>query len=179
MLKAEINYAKGSVAAESETFWDRLIELLEKFMGIVSVVIIVILLFVLIVWIYRRFLRHSSENPMEQHEFVGTEMRREKLTREKSAKKSPGLFDNDTNSKIRKYYQKTIQKYNTKKGSAFKQTKKTASCLTFLTPQEIEQYVLLPQDENQTYLHSCYEKARYSNQKCSAEELAALKKQKL
>ena len=69
----------------------------------------------------------------------------------------------DPNSVIRKQYRKMILK-----------RKKRVDRNSY-TPEELENYVEVPEDERRAKLHGLYEKARYSRDGCSREDVQALK----
>ena len=74
------------------------------------------------------------------------------------------------NVTIRKKFKKQIQQgshLNKKAGN---------SIPVSLTPLELEQYAKLPDDERTHLLHTLYEKARYSKEGCTKEDVASLKK---
>lgn len=68
-----------------------------------------------------------------------------------------------TNQQIRRRYRNTIKK--TTKGLPN----------NWATPSELEQAASLPDNESTAHLHDCYEKARYSKDGCSNEELRSLR----
>lgn len=74
------------------------------------------------------------------------------------------------NATIRKYFKKQIQKGNA--------ANKNHSTLipSSLTPEELEKYAGLPDEERTKLLHTLYEKARYSKEGCTKEDVALLKK---
>lgn len=69
----------------------------------------------------------------------------------------------DPNSVIRKQYRKMILK------------KKKRVDRNSYTPEELEIYAELPESEHRTKLHSLYEKARYSREGCTRDDVQALK----
>ena len=74
------------------------------------------------------------------------------------------------NATIRKKFKKQIQQgshLNKKAGN---------SIPVSLTPLELEQYAKLPDDERTHLLHALYEKARYSKEGCTKDDVASLKK---
>ena len=74
------------------------------------------------------------------------------------------------NTTIRKKFKKQIQQgshLNKKAGN---------SIPVSLTPLELEQYAKLPDDERTHLLHALYEKARYSKDGCTKEDVASFKK---
>ena len=74
------------------------------------------------------------------------------------------------NTTIRKKFKKQIQQ-----GSHL--NKKAGNFIPVsLTPLELEQYAKLPDDDRTQLLHSLYEKARYSKEGCSKEDVASFKK---
>lgn len=74
------------------------------------------------------------------------------------------------NAAIRKRFKKQIQR-----GSS--SNKKSGNTIpTSLTPTELEEYAGLSDDERTRLLHTLYEKARYSKDGCTKEDVAALKK---
>lgn len=74
------------------------------------------------------------------------------------------------NAAIRKRFKKQIQK-----GSA--SNKKAGNTIPIsLTPAELEEYAGLSDDERTRLLHTLYEKARYSKEGCTKEDVASLKK---
>ena len=74
------------------------------------------------------------------------------------------------NAAIRKRFKKQIQKGNAG-------NKKTGSTIPVsLTPKELEEYAGLSDDEHTRLLHTLYEKARYSKEGCTKEDVASLKK---
>lgn len=75
------------------------------------------------------------------------------------------------NAAVRKRFKKQIQK-----GSA--SNKKAGNTIPVsLTPAELEEYAGLSNDERTRLLHTLYEKARYSKDGCTKEDVALLKKQ--
>lgn len=87
-------------------------------------------------------------------------------------KESSSLFSQlfHPNMTIRKRFKKQIQK-----GCA--SNKKTGSSIPIsLTPAELEQYANLSDDEQTQLLHTLYEKARYSKDGCTKEDVALLKR---
>ena len=74
------------------------------------------------------------------------------------------------NTTIRKKFKKQIQQ-----GSHL--NKKAGNFITVsLTPLELEQYAKLPDDERTHLLHALYEKARYSKEGCTKDDVASFKK---
>ena len=74
------------------------------------------------------------------------------------------------NTTIRKKFKKQIQQgshLNKKAGN---------SIPVSLTPLELEQYAKLPDDERTHLLHALYEKARYSKEGCTKDDVASFKK---
>ncbi len=69
----------------------------------------------------------------------------------------------DPNSVIRKHYRKMILK-----------RKKHIDRNTY-TPEELEEYAEVPESEQRTKLHRLYEKARYSSEGCTREDVQTLK----
>ena len=87
-------------------------------------------------------------------------------------KSSDSLFSSlfHPNAAIRKRFKKQIQK-----GSA--SNKKAGNTIPIsLTPAELEEYAGLSDDERTRLLHTLYEKARYSKDGCTKEDVASLKK---
>lgn len=74
------------------------------------------------------------------------------------------------NTTIRKKFKKQIQQ-----GSHL--NKKAGNFIPVsLTPLELEQYAKLPDDERTHLLHALYEKARYSKEGCTKDDVASFKK---
>lgn len=74
------------------------------------------------------------------------------------------------NASVRKYFKKRIQKANAS-------NKKNGAIIpSSLTPEELEKYAGLPDEERTKLLHTLYEKARYSKEGCTKEDVALLKK---
>ena len=74
------------------------------------------------------------------------------------------------NTTIRKRFKKQIQ-------MGIHSDKKTSNSIPVsLTPLELEQYAKLPDDERTQLLHALYEKARYSKEGCTKEDVASLRK---
>ena len=74
------------------------------------------------------------------------------------------------NTTIRKRFKKLIQ-------MGIHSDKKTSNSIPVsLTPLELEQYAKLPDDERTQLLHALYEKARYSKEGCTKEDVASLRK---
>lgn len=74
------------------------------------------------------------------------------------------------NASIRKYFKKRIQKANAS-------NKKNGAIIpSSLTPEELEKYAGLPDEERTKLLLTLYEKARYSKEGCTKEDVALLKK---
>lgn len=74
------------------------------------------------------------------------------------------------NTTIRKKFKKQIQQ-----GSHLNKTAGNSIPVS-LTPLELEQYAKLPDDERTHLLHALYEKARYSKEGCTKDDVASFKK---
>ncbi len=73
------------------------------------------------------------------------------------------VFDNSPNMTVRKAYRKRVRQ-------------KKAELLASMTPKELEDAAGIPEGEGRSTLHELYEKARYSREGCSAEDVQKLKK---
>lgn len=78
-------------------------------------------------------------------------------------RKLPWLRETSMNMRIRKTYKKLLRKglKGRPEGSE--------------TPLELETMAGFSEGESREFLHSCYEKARYSNEECTAEDIGRLK----
>jgi len=80
-------------------------------------------------------------------------------------RKLPWPGNASANMRIRKYYKKMLRR-------GFKNQPEGSE-----TPVELENMAGFPDGEGREFLHGCYEKARYSPEGCTAEDVARLKKQ--
>lgn len=93
--------------------------------------------------------------------FLNSETDDEKTRIRKSGKSNEGWLS--PNAQIRRRYKRTIRKSTKGKPKAW------------ATPTELEQEAQLPSTEGMQALHHCYEKARYSKDGCTRDDLVRLR----
>ena len=130
---------------------------------ILGYVILVGILFCILAMIIRNVRQRSQDFSMEQEDEIiflkpeADETHESILHRIRSGRRL------SASQQIRRRYRSTIRKAT--KGQPNK----------WATPSELEQAASLPDDEVTAQLHDCYEKARYSEDGCSNEELRSLR----
>lgn len=115
--------------------------------------------------IVKKFYRPYRENGDEQ-EFISPIDEKETLA-EILAKNRPLFLDFSPNAAVRKAYRRAVEK------SAGH--RKNDGSLNMKTPQEIEDHVGMTEKEHRSELHVLYEKARYSKNGVSKDEVRAMK----
>ncbi len=123
-----------------------------------------------IIMLFRHFYQPIHENDDKQ-EFIKDEKADISAYSHKEKKEPSLFFQFDPSSSVRKLFIRSIRK------GIQNQTKLTASgsIPEALTPSELEQLAGLSELESTNLLHELYEKARYSPEPCTKEEVALLK----
>lgn len=141
----------------------QLLELLFHIILVFAVLALIAGIIYLIYQLFQRFYQPPQENN-DQQEFIKEESNF--ITRIHSKKTESSLrFSFHPNAYIRKKYKKTIQK-------GFQSN---SDIPTSYTPTELEDYANLDETNETTTLHNLYEKARYSKEGCTKEDVTFLK----
>ena len=156
----------GFGEAETATFW----QVLEKIMVYVVIVALALAIIALIGWLlYKMFLafyarkRHESDtieflNPFDKKE------KAERVSDPSALTFWERLFGNDPNQRVRKSWYKTVKT-------------RLPEVSAPMSPGEISEGMSQTESERRTAagLQAFYEKARYSNQECTKEDVTAVK----
>lgn len=142
----------------------QLLQILLNILLILAVLALLAGIIYLIYQLFQRFYQPPHEND-DQQEFIKEE--HNFITRIRPQQDdSPLWFSFHPNAYIRKKYKKTIQK----------SSKSNSDIPTSYTPTELEHYANLDETNETTTLHNLYEKARYSRQGCTKEDVTLIKK---
>lgn len=147
-------------AESTGLFWIILYKILEVLSWIALIGFILVLLWLLLKKLYTfycKFHEHTEENGDQIERLIAEPSRQEKKRLGK--KEERALFwDRSNGGKIRKHYKRRVLKDRKEPpGEAW-------------TPEQIEKHLSVS-EKHRPYFHTCYEKARYSNEECSREEL--------
>lgn len=139
----------------------------DMFIKIVSFAVIAALSICLIYIIYKKFSEviKRKRKYAEVREFILPEMLREGMKNKETKKEGRLFLDMSPNGRMRKLYIQRVKKAG-KKGMRIPGS---------YTPEEIENFAGLAEDEDRAGLHECYEKARYSKNGCNGTEIRELK----
>lgn len=127
----------------------------------------------------RRFYRPYRDNEDVQEFIRDDKDVKESLFRETLLRRLPFL-DPSPNGAVRRFYKKTVEqglsgRKSRRAGAAGKTGLLSARELSALSPEELEDAAALEKDEKRALLHETYEKARYSNEPVTREDLKKLK----
>lgn len=129
----------------------------------VSIAAAVLILLAVIYHICRNAVRYFSQDEEDEILFLGTE-EREKLRSDKAPRKTARDRWTSPSQRIRRLYKKTLRRTMPQKPAGWE------------TPHELEEKAGLLDRDPDMALHDLYEKARYSESGCTAEDLFYLKK---
>lgn len=156
----------NGVTDHKEGIWDTILNSIQSLLIVVGLLALVLLCLSLLI----NFVKNKLTG-LHLNEKGGTALdvsdREEKLTNRKNGRKK--LFDFSPEARIRSIYRRCIRQH---KG----QRKKVP---VWMTPAEIEGMSELPIEPAYKTLHELYEKARYSQNGCSVEEVNQVKGMRL
>ena len=152
----------GLPQSDNSPLWIRTV-LIIAISVIFAIVVITILFFAIraLIDVIKRLYRPKSDENYEL-EFLGAAKDQKSAAREKARKDKPGFFDFSPNAVIRKQFRRTVER------------KKKVDSPSY-TPDELLTFAKMPEDEKREVLHELYEKARYSEEGASKEDVARLK----
>lgn len=110
----------------------------------------------------RNALSYFSQDEEDEIIFLGTE-ETDSLRRGTRPGRAQKERRTSPNQKIRRIYKKTLRRSLKERPAGWE------------TPSELEEKADLPQDAATAHLHSLYEKARYSDEDCTAEDVETLR----
>ena len=157
--------------AEPSRFMEILSAIFQWTITIALIIGTVILILYTIYKIYQHFYLKGEAAIKDEVEFLSPFERKEKLFR-KQGKLNLHLFGRSNNGAIRKYFAKAVI------ANAGSEPQLSKS----LTPSQLSEYAVLSGEypsserEDRMLVTSCYEKARYSNEACTREEVQQVKK---
>lgn len=157
---------------EPSRFMEILSVILQWMIAIALIIGAVALILYTIYRIYQHFYRKGEEAIKDEVEFLSPFEKKEKL-KQKRVKLGFHLLGKSNNTAIRKHFAKAVL------ANAGAEPKLSES----LTPYELSEYAIQSRDENPSseeedrkLITGCYEKARYSNEVCTREEVRLVKK---
>jgi hypothetical protein len=158
--------AMNQSSAKTDSIWEQIMNNVQTVLIIIGVVFLIALCVIIIVNYVRNFLGKTGIR-MEGQRGREVSDREEKLRKSRSSREK--FYDFSPTAKARRMYRKCINR----------KRKGNQTLGEWMTPQEIERVVSLPQEEHYMELHRIYEKARYSESGCSLEDAQRMKELKL
>lgn len=160
------------VVKESSRFMEILSFLFQWAMTITMIIGALVLILYTIYKIYQHFYRKGEEIVKDEVEFLSPFMKKERL-KQKQFKLDLHFFGRSNNSAIRKYFAKAVAA-NTRPDQKIPKS---------MTPSQLSEVAILiseektlEEEEKRKLVTSYYEKARYSKEVCTKEEVQLVKK---
>lgn len=157
----------SGIAARSEQPWEKVVDYIQTIIVLVGLALLVALILYFIVRAIRRAISSGRAESPAIRIRRETQEQAESLTRGKTQRER--LLDFSPNARVRRLYRHRINR-SRRRGQMVS---------VWLTPSEIETEVSLPKEDAYLHLHRMYEKARYSENGCTAQEAEQLKSLKL
>ncbi len=152
----------------------RLMEIISEILQWVAVILMILFVVTVVLYtlyqIYQYFYLKSEETIKDKIEFLSPFVQRERMKREHK-KRLGGLFGRSNNALIRRYFTRAVAANLTPDEVPDKS----------LTPSQLSGYILKEEDiddlqNRKNLITGYYEKARYSDEPCTREEVRFLKK---
>lgn len=150
-------------AINDTPIWAVIGDILLKLLAFVSIAVLFIWL---IFTIYKKLAHRRKKSGIEIREFILPEMIRERVEKKETEGRRKLFWDLSPNGRMRKLYMHRVRKAGNK-GRVIPKS---------FTPKEIEEFAGIRETFGNEELHSGYEKARYSKDGCSDEEVRRIRK---
>lgn len=156
----------NQVAHKEKSAWDSVINTIQSILIVIGVVVIIVLMVGAVIGAVKRLVTgvRTEGNADRVNQTSDTE---QALGKTRIKRDNP--FDLSPTARIRRTYRKTINRQR-RRGQAVPE---------WMTPAEIETMVELPKHEQYRQLHAVYEKARYSEEGCTDEDVRLAKEAKV
>ncbi len=151
---------------KTDSPWESLINSIQTVLIIAGVALLLVLC-VAVAAAYVRRLFGKARLQADRRQGFETADREEKIRGKKAGRER--ILDFSPTSKIRRIYRRCI---NSKR-------RRGQTVQEWMTPAEIENMVLPPEEEKYRTLHTSYEKARYSEKGCTEEDVQRIKALKI
>lgn len=154
--------AMNGIAAKADSPWENIVNSIQTVLVVIGVILLIVLCVALIVNYVRNMVSGMKVNGKKYVEKNVSD--REESLWGKSSKREK-LLDFSPTAKARRIYRRCINK----------QKGRRQAIPDYMTPAEIENMVSLPADVKYRELHNIYEKARYSEQGCTEDDVKRAK----
>lgn len=152
----------NQVAHKEASAWDGIINAIQSVLIVVGVTVIIVLAVGAAIGAVKRMITgvrtEGSSDRVSQTSDTEQALGRTRIKRDNP-------FDQSPTARIRRTYRKTINR----------QRRRGQAVPDWMTPAEIESMVELPRQEQYRQLHTVYEKARYSQEGCTDEDVRLAK----
>lgn len=170
----KIDYGTGTPTAAQSGLLDQILAALQAVFGVLAIVFFVILVFLGARWLMRRLLSHEHTVQADNHEYIDVRETRQDIDIERQpSKRRNKIWGRSPNQRIRHLWQREIAR-RTLRVTQGKATLSKAQALAHSTPREAERIAELEPNGYHELLHEGYEKARYSQDGCTAQDVSGL-----